>query len=247
VAASGDLVEQLFGSEPIAPPEGEAAGEGVDSSWDSVPEVGAPTQPIDGGWDMAVPPEGEAAWTDVPAEGSVVYEAVPGEMAASELAPSEVELSEPELVPEGAMPDLDADAVEVEEELAQAEPEAPASMPEDWAALDLSEVPNAASLPPNEPLPFDTENEAPAPAQRLEAAEFERRVRGGARVVRTQKFYLHTSTDTAEVMVNSWLEDGDTLLALVRLAKGRLTADRITRVLYTHYTADLVDLATPAA
>ncbi|MHB8874384.1 MAG: PilZ domain-containing protein [Myxococcaceae bacterium] len=235
-APSGDLVEQLFGAEPEAqdgaPPDDAGAG------WDAAPAAGDPNPLAEGGWDTAIPVEGQAAWTDLPAEGSVVFEAVPGEVAASELAPSEIDVSVQDQ--DGDLPEITGETIDIPEEL----PAAPAAtpMPEDWAFLDLSEVPGVLPQAEPEPLPFEAPGDA-VPEPRLDAADFDKRLRGGGRVVRTEKFHLHTSTDQAEVMVNAWLEEGDTLLALVRLAKGRLTADRIARVLFGHYGRGLVELS----
>ena len=73
-------------------------------------------------------------------------------------------------------------------------------------------------------------------------SEFERLLSSGSRLVRTEKFNRHTPTERSEVLVSDWLESADNLDALVRVAEGRLSGDRIARVVFEFYNRALVDL-----
>ncbi len=258
VIPSPDLAAELFGAEtespepapaePLATPQPvtESPGEG---SW-STPAPDVAASGLGGEWGEAVPPPPPSEWGDVPGE-EAMFEAESGESSSADGPTAEIEFSASG--PTEEMPDLDADAVEQDGE----QPPSLASAPvrattEDWAFLDLSEIPASMTPTLDGPLPYEVPEEltprpAPAPTapgtQPIELAEFEKRVRAGARLARTQRFYQQKPGDASEDMVNAWLAEADTLLALVRLAKGRLSADRITKVLHGHYSRGLLELA----
>ncbi len=117
----------------------------------------------------------------------------------------------------------------------------------------VSPARNGSTPKPPRVSPFANMDDLPIPAGASPAAaatsarkiaefdEFKRRLTGGDRIDRTEKFSLFTATEPAEVLVTSWLERADTMDELCKLADGRLGPNRIARVVFDLYNRALID------
>ncbi|MFZ5469875.1 MAG: PilZ domain-containing protein [Myxococcota bacterium] len=148
------------------------------------------------------------------------------------------EQEEEEPLPE-APSDPDPAGAEPEQESAQE-----ISASEESIDIDIDPAPEAEgepppSAPPPEPSAFEEAfDDLPVPAQRSEPVvalsyeQFAQLVKAGAQLVLTPKFHLSMPTETNEMLVSSWLETNNTLVQIVRAARGRLAADDILQVLH---------------
>ncbi|HZH02437.1 MAG TPA: hypothetical protein VEY30_01555, partial [Myxococcaceae bacterium] len=105
---------------------------------------------------------------------------------------------------------------------------------EEAAEVELGTFDDPEPVPLSHPVP-------PSPAP-VEFPEFDRRLRAGTPLLRTQRFNMHTPTEPAEILVSAWLESADTLEGLQRLARGQLSEDRISKVVFQFYSRRLIDL-----
>jgi uncharacterized protein (TIGR02266 family) len=77
----------------------------------------------------------------------------------------------------------------------------------------------------------------------LDEATFVGKLREGSKIGRTEKFHLHTPTDSVEARLLGWLEAVDSLKALVLMARGNLTEQEITRLFFLFYQRGVIELA----
>jgi hypothetical protein len=111
---------------------------------------------------------------------------------------------------------------------------APSKPPTGWIVRTL----------PTGPSPRPTPAPLPPTLPRIESAEeFERRVRGGAKLLRTERFRKFEPVNPAETRLAAWLERASDYGELSRSSAARMPDDQMMKLLFVFYRRQVIDLA----
>lgn len=119
--------------------------------------------------------------------------------------------------------------------LTPAESEEIELLPEDIEALNQA---SATPQPPPEPKAPVVRQDRPA-----DLVAFLSCLRSGDRIIRTKRFHMHTPQEPMVLTVMNWLESVDTLAQLRASASGRVSEERIARIVFELYKRSVVDLS----
>lgn len=185
---------------------------------------------------------------DEPLTGSTADEPEPSAQEAAPEPPLAPPPVAPLLPPEPAKPaddvdvPLDLDFMTFDEPLGPEKTPARVSSPPAGASrFEDSDLPSVRSpTDDNLPSPAGTGNSGGPSIGDVD--EFQRQLRRGSRLLRTDRFHRHTPTDRAEILVSSWLENVDSWQVLSTLAMGRMSEESLARTLFQFYRQGLVDV-----